>query len=378
MPTVKKVITGTKSKEAKEAKKNLLKFVEVINKELENYFDEELKSPFGIGKEEKKLTTQIFKHIKEHNLRPAKRLRASLVYYGYKLFNGKDKKNILKAAMSIELVHTALLMHDDFMDKDETRRGKPTTHTLFRDLHKKNKFRGDPIHYGESMAVDVGDVALCLGFELLANSKFSDDYKIKALARLHRGIANTAVGQAYDITLESLGKAKEKDILNLHLAKTAIYTYENPLNIGATLAGATHKDLQLLTDYSYPAGIAFQLQDDVLGLFGNPEKTGKPDNSDLKQGKMTLLIIKALETADKKQKQALLKYWGKENITKKEANIVRKIVIDTGSYDYSKKISRKWAKKAQEVIPEMEKRKWNKEAINYLNGIAQYMVERDI
>ncbi len=101
----------------------------------------------------------------------------------------------------------------------------------------------------------------------------------------------------------------EKDVTDIHHGKTSIYTYENPLHIGAILAGASTNDLELLSKYAIPGGIAFQIQDDILGLFGNTEKTGKPAHSDLRQGKMTLLIIKALEKANPNQKSKLLKLW---------------------------------------------------------------------
>lgn len=378
MTTIDKIVANTKSKKSADAKATLVNFVKKINRELEKYFDYEIKNAFGVSNKERQLSKHILQHIKEHNLRPAKRLRASFVYYSYKLIGGKKEKDILKAAMSIELVHTALLMHDDFMDQDDTRRGLPTTHEYYKKFHSSNNFRFNPLHYGESMAVNAGDAALCLGYEILGKSNFDSNKKLKALNRLLTGITNTAYGQAFDITLEGKGKATEKDITDLHLAKTAIYTYENPMHIGAILAGANQKDLKLIDKYAIPGGIAFQLQDDILGLFGNPEKTGKPAHSDLRQGKMTLLIIKALEFANSKQKKRLMEVWGKRGLIEKDANDIRKIVVDTKSLEYSKKVSIKWAKKAQKAIPLMKRREWNKKAINYLDGIAQYMVEREV
>jgi geranylgeranyl diphosphate synthase type I len=330
-----------------------------------------------MSKKEKVLSNHMMKHIKEHDLRPAKRLRGSFVYYGYRLFKNDKEKEVIKVGMSIEVIHTALLMHDDFMDQDDTRRGLPTTHEYYRKYHKQNKFRFDALHYGESMAITVGDTALMLGFEILGKSKFPNSRKIEASNRTLRGILNTAYGQAYDVTLEGLGKGTEDDIIDIHRGKTSIYTYENPLHIGAILAGAKKSDLEILTKYAIPGGIAFQIQDDMLGLFGDTKKTGKPAHSDLRQGKMTLLIIKALEFADRKQKRRLLEIWGKHDLTEKEATEARKIVVDTGSFDYSVKTATKWAKEAQKAIPEMLKRKWNKEAIGYLDGVAQYMIERD-
>lgn len=366
-----------KSEKATKAKDNLLKFVSKIEKLLNNYFDSELYKIFSVSAKQKKLNVNILKHIKEHNLRPAKRLRGSFIYYGYRLFKTDEENELLKAAMSIELIHTALLMHDDFMDQDDTRRGLPTTHEYYKKYHSDNKFRFDEQHYGETMAVNVGDVALMQGFKILGQSSFSDESKIEAINRTLTGIANTAYGQAYDVTLESLGVASEEDITDVHHGKTAIYTYENPLHIGAILAGAKQSDLDILSKYAIPGGIAFQIQDDILGLFGNPEKTGKPAHSDLRQGKMTLLIVKALEIADKTQRKKILEVWGNRNLTEKDANDIRKIVIDTNSLDYSKKVSIKWARKAQLAIPDMIKQKWNKRSIDYLDGIAQYMVERD-
>ena len=121
----------------------------------------------------------------------------------------------------MELVHAALLMHDDFMDEDQTRRGGPTTHMYFGGGH-----------YGDSMAVDIGDALLCLGFELVEDKE------------ILRAIVNTAYGQAYDVSLEKFGKWTEDDVLTMHKAKTAIYTYENPLFIGGASCRAFAKSLR--------------------------------------------------------------------------------------------------------------------------------------
>lgn len=378
MATIDQVAPDTTHPKSTKAKQALKVYVDLIDKELKKYFDNEISHSFGVSAKERKLATHIWKHIKEHNLRPAKRLRGSFVYFGYQLFSKDNLDSVLKASMCIELVHTALLMHDDIMDQDTKRRGLPTTHEYYKIYHSSNKYRFDANHYGTSMAINAGDIALLAGHQILIDSDFESTRKIEASNRLLRGIINTGFGQAYDIELEAMGNASNQDILDLHLAKTAIYTYENPLHIGAILAGAKKSDLDLLSQYAIPGGIAFQIQDDILGLFGNEEKTGKPANSDLKQGKITLLITQALKNGSPAQIKKLKQIWGNKNLTETDANKARKIVIDTGSLDYSKKVSIKWAKKAQATIPEMRKRKWNKEAVDYLDGIAQYMVEREV
>lgn len=360
------------------AKIELEKYAKVVEKELDKYFEQELSNIFGVNKKEKELSKEIIKHIQDFVTRPAKRLRASFVYCGYQLLGGTNKKEIIKASMSVELIHAGLLIHDDFMDQDKIRRGKPTTHEFFSQIHHKNKYYGDSKHYGESMAVNIGDAATFLGHQILGESNFPADRKIKALNRLSRGIVNTTLGQAFDITLEARKKAQEKDILDLHWAKTSIYTYENPLHVGAILAGAKENDLRILSEYAIPGGIAFQLQDDILGLFGNSKKTGKSTNSDLKEGKMTLLITKALETTSPSQTEVIKRIWGKSDLTEREANEVRKVIVDTGSLEYSKNISIKLAQKAQKTVIKMKKRNWHTKSIEYLNGIAQYMIRRDL
>ena len=377
MTSLNKIVISTKSPKAAKAKETLNHFVLKINKHLEDYFNREIKNPFSVSQKEKKLVVHMLQHIKEHNLRPAKRLRGSFVYYAYRMLGGEEIKVAMSAASAIEIVHTGILMQDDFMDQDDKRRGLPTSHEHYKDFHKKNKFRFDPYHYGESMAVMVGDVAMHLGYEILGKLNVSSKQSLHALVRMVRGVANTAFGQSFDVTLESGGKGVEQDIIDLHHSKTAIYTYENPLHVGAILAGCRSEDLDILSKYAIPGGVAFQLQDDLLGLYGDPEKTGKPAHSDLRQGKMTLLIIKALEFGNSNQVKKIKEIWGKRNVADGEANIVRQIVKDTGSYDYSVVVAKKWAKKAQLAIPSMTKKGWDKEGVDYLDGIAQYMVERD-
>src|SRR3990167_7821894 len=177
MVTIDKIVTKTKSKKASDAKATLEKFVSRINVELETYFNDEIANVFGVSRKEKELSNHIWKHIKEHNLRPAKRLRGSFVYYGYKLLGGGKEKDIMFATMSIELIHTALLIHDDFMDQDDTRRGLPTTHEYYKKFHITNNFRFSSLHYGESMAVTVGDIALLMGYEILGQANFNNSYK---------------------------------------------------------------------------------------------------------------------------------------------------------------------------------------------------------
>lgn len=352
------------------AKVTLAKYVDEVQIHLEEYFQEEIGRKFGFNKRQKDLVKEMLEHVREHNLRISKRLRGSFVHYGYLLGGAEMEERVWRAEMTVELVHTGLLIHDDFMDQDEVRRGGLTSHKFY-----EKRYKASP-HYGEAMAVTAGDAVLCLGFDLLASCGNTE-----ATRKMARGIAETAYGQAYDVTLEQLKGWTEDDVITLHKAKTAIYTYENPLFIGAHLAGLGQKAFDLLHNYSMDGGVAFQLQDDILGVFGTPEKTGKSADSDLLQGKCTLLVLKLLEKGTSIQKKALDKVWGKRKIigiSKKDLELAKEAIVDSGSLDYSRKTAKRLAQRAADTANSLRELKLDSGAIDYIQGIAEYMVNRDV
>jgi len=351
---------------ALKAKATLEAFVPQIDIGLAKYFDQEIKLDFGFNQRQKSVVKDLLLHSQEHNLRPAKRIRGSFVYYGYLLGKTEITDSVWTAAMAVEVVHTALLMHDDFMDRDIIRRGGPTTHKYY-------EAKTNNPHYGNSMAVNIGDAVLCAGFDLLA-----DVADKKVIRQMLRAIVNTAHGQAYDITLETLGKWDENDVINLHKAKTAIYTYENPLKIGAMMAGLSGRPLQVLHNYAMDGGVAFQLQDDILGVFGTPEKTGKSADSDLLQGKCTMLVLKVFNNGTPKQQKAVRKVWGKLGASRKDLDNAKQAIIDSGSLRYSNDLARGYAAIAAKTASGLRSLDLNSKAIDYMQGIAEYMVNRKV
>ncbi len=351
---------------ALKAKATLEAFVPQIDIGLAKYFDQEIKLDFGFNQRQKSVVKDLLLHSQEHNLRPAKRIRGSFVYYGYLLGKTEITDSVWTAAMAVEVVHTALLMHDDFMDRDIIRRGGPTTHKYY-------EAKTNNPHYGNSMAVNIGDAVLCAGFDLLA-----DVADKKVIRQMLRAIVNTAHGQAYDITLETLGKWDENDVINLHKAKTAIYTYENPLKIGAMMAGLSGRPLQVLHNYAMDGGVGFQLQDDILGVFGTPEKTGKSADSDLLQGKCTMLVLKVFNNGTPKQQKAVRKVWGKLGASRKDLDNAKQAIIDSGSLRYSNDLARGYAAIAAKTASGLRSLDLNSKAIDYMQGIAEYMVNRKV
>ena len=344
-----------------QAKQTLKSYVPQIDKRIDQYLDSEVAQKFGFNARQKQMVQLILDHSREFILRPTKRVRASFVNYGFLLSGNAVTEEIWQTAVGVELVHAAILIQDDIMDLDERRRGGLTTHKYFQ-----QKYNGGE-HFGHSMAINVSDVLLCLGFELIEKSGSS-----QAMLQMLRSVANTAYGQAYDVSLESLGDWTENDVLTLHKAKTAIYTYENPLFIGANLARLPKRAFDILHDYSMDGGVAFQLRDDILGVFGDPSDTGKSADSDLLQGKCTLLVLKALD------KSEVRRVWGNKSASQKDIQAAKEAIRKYGSLEYSLKLVKKLARQAAHSAEKLRDLKLNSFAIDYLQGIALYMAERVI
>ena len=303
-------------------------------------------------------------NLKEFNLRGGKRLRPILAIIAYKSFGGKDEKAMIKAAISIELMQSFLLMHDDIMDQSETRRNGPTMHKIYGKTGGKT--------YGESVAIDAGDLLAALANEVLSQSNFSDEKKIKVMRKFNEVIKTTCYGQFLDLN-SAKKKMTESDIAKIHQAKTAAYTIEGPLHIGAILAGAKESELTKISNFAIPLGQAFQIQDDIIGMFGDEEKTGKPIDSDLKEGKKTLLIIHALENSSEKQRKKLLAALGNKNLSRSQFAEAQKIIAETGSLDYSVKTAKNLIDISKK---ELFQSKLSREGKEFLTALADYVINR--
>jgi geranylgeranyl diphosphate synthase type I len=353
-----------------DAKKALLEFKQKIDPELEKFFQE-------VITENKKIDTDIaiaIDYARQITMAGGKRARAAFMYYGYLAAGGSDKKAIIKASMSIELIHSFLLIHDDIIDKDGVRHNTTTTHTYYSTIAEKNFPNKDTGHFGNSMAIVIGDAINTLGNRILLEADFAPTLINKAMRALQSIIFMTIVGESEDILIENRGQANEKEILQMYTNKTAKYTIEGPLHLGAILAGADAQLLQKLSTYAIPTGIAFQIQDDILGVFGTVNKTGKAIDSDIKQGKQTILVAKALEKASAEQKAVLKKCLGNINLSATDLNEFKQVVTDTGSLQYTQDLAEKLIKEAKEKI---SKTKINSETKEFLLNIADYMLKRE-
>lgn len=341
-----------------------------INSELENYLDKKIGQAGTLSNFSKELA----ENIKEYNLRGGKRLRPVFLIFGYKCMNGKNEDEIVKASISLELMQGFLLVHDDIMDQDPIRRGRPSFHKIYEKI-AEDKFPGfDSGRFGEAVGIAAGDILYSFTIDAIVKSDFPVGLKQKALKKVNEICYNTALGQVLDFRNGASSSINEEDIMKVLEYKTAKYTVEGPLHVGAILAGANENELKKLSDYALPLGIAFQIQDDILGTFGKEKETGKPSDSDLKEGKKTLLVLKAFENADENQKKKLELGLGNENLSEKEADELREIIKETGAYAYAKDKAEKLINEAKKAISNSN---FSEEGKSFLIGIADYMLERD-
>lgn len=340
-----------------------------INSYLQKFFKEkELEAEIGTS-----VSVDLWKNL-ESFIVGGKRLRGGLVKLGYEIGGGKDFNEILKISAAIEILHGAILVHDDIIDQDEVRHSRPTVHKIYEKYHSANYNRGKLTHYGMSMAMMVGDAGLFEANILVAESKFPDDHKIKALRYLNRYMLETVYGESLDIDLSYRKAITEDDVSLINYLKTAKYSIIGPLCLGLILSGKDENELNSARDFGHFGGLAYQLQDDILGIFGNTEKSGKSNMSDIKEGKNTLLYIQALEMAGDADKKRLKSLWGNRDITELEADEVRKIIKNSGSVEFSRSKAVSFINEAKKNIPNITKSRNYQEV---LGTLADYIINRD-
>ncbi|MDQ6985457.1 MAG: polyprenyl synthetase family protein [Candidatus Dojkabacteria bacterium] len=361
-----------------EVKNELKKIATKIDKEVAKVLDEEFKSSKSISP----IIKNLIKTMKPIPAEGGKRLRGAFVYNSYRMLGGDQLNEIYKIAAAIELTHAYLLVHDDVMDDAPLRRGFKTIHEVYKDNYnnvyglKNGVLFNASKHFGNSIAINIGDIFSHISGSVFVDSKFPNDLKIKALSRFHRRITDTGYGQVIDVFGE-FEDVNEAYVMKVHLYKTGYYTYENPLHMGAILAGATKRDLEVLTEYAIPGGIAFQIIDDIIDAYSNDQsKTGKVPGTDIKEGKKTLLVVKAFEKANSRDKAILDSALGNKYLSDSTLDTVRKIFVDTGSLEYSKKKAEKLLTKSTDVIKNY--RKWNNEGKEFLIAINDYMLTRKV
>jgi geranylgeranyl diphosphate synthase type I len=342
-----------------------------IDRELQKYLTQIVRE---IERQDEE-TGRMMRHMAKIIMAGGKRIRPILMYVGYVAAGGRNKKKIIKAGIGIELIHNYFLVHDDIMDHGQKRHGIETVEEFYKKINR-DSFSDckNWCHLGNSMAILAGDLLEVLGTQIILNSGFSADLTNRAVFNLQMAVKNTIVGQVQDICIENQKQVSEKEILSMYKNKTARYTIENPLRLGAILAGADETFLKKISLFALPIGMAFQIQDDILGLFEVSQKTGKDYGSDIKEGKKTLLVLKTFEKAEKKENEFMQKKMGNEKISVKDINKFKNIVQVTGALTYNQNLAKKLIEKGKK---EIKKARMAQEAKIFLLELADYMIARN-
>lgn len=247
--------------------------------------------------------TRVIGALRDFTLLGGKRVRPAFAWAGWlgaggdagRFATAEDPAAVFRAVCALEFIQACALIHDDIIDASDTRRGNPTVHRIFEARHRDHGWRGDARHYGHSVAIIAGDVALAWADDMFHGSGLSDAARNRARVPWWKMRTEVLGGQLLDITVEASGDSRVGVAEKVNRYKTAAYTIERPLHIGAAIAGAGDDVIAAYREFGVDIGIAFQLRDDQLGVFGDPEITGKPAGDDLREGKRTVLVATALE-----------------------------------------------------------------------------------
>ncbi|MGQ0625213.1 MAG: polyprenyl synthetase family protein [Sporichthyaceae bacterium] len=271
-----------------------------------------------------------------------KLLRPAFCYWGYRAAGGLDDgcdEGIVCAAAALELLHVSALIHDDVMDASDRRRGVPAAHAALAQVHRDAGWAGDPARFGAAAAILLGD--LCLGWadELLRSAELPAARILRGLAVYESMRTEVMGGQYLDLVAQAdIGATSVARATRVLHFKTAKYSVERPLHLGVALAGGTAELTSALSAVGVPLGEAFQLRDDLLGVFGDPALTGKPAGDDLREGKRTVLVATAHDLAGPLERAELERLLGDPTLGAAGVATLRAILEGTGAREEVEKL----------------------------------------
>jgi geranylgeranyl diphosphate synthase type I len=305
--------------------------IERVDAELAAFLDDRALAFAGLGDD----LVPVSAAARTFVLDGGKRLRPTFAYWGWRTVRGSedDDRGLITAAASLELLHACALVHDDVMDASDTRRGRPAAHTAFAGMHREHGWTGDPDVFGTAAAILLGDLLLSWADAMFATAGVDAAAAPRARHVYDEMRQLVMAGQYLDVLVQARGAFSADEALRVIEFKTSKYTVEGPLHLGAAIAGASDEVFAVLSGYGLPLGEAFQLRDDVLGVFGDPSVTGKPAGDDLREGKHTLLTALAMEAADADQADGLRAGLGDRSLDDARVAALREVIISTGALD---------------------------------------------
>jgi geranylgeranyl diphosphate synthase, type I len=286
-----------------------------------------------------------------------KRLRAAFLYWGWRACGGPDDEAVVRAASAMELFQAAALLHDDVMDNSDLRRGHPTAHRAFARVHQQQDWNGDPHRFGGAAAILAGDLCLNWTDEAFATSGLPAPGLARARAEFDRMRTQLMGGQYLDMLEGARGwgdldyQERLDSCRTVIRYKSARYSVEHPLLIGARAGGASPEAQAALRCYGSHLGEAFQLRDDVLGVFGDPTETGKPAGDDLREGKHTVLVAHTLQHADDDGAALVAASLGDPDLDEAGVSACREVIVSSGALVMTEAMISENAGRARDMLP---------------------------
>lgn len=343
---------------------------EAVNNVLNDHFEHKRQKAMSLHPRFGALMT----HIHELVAAGGKRARPYLTVHTYESYGGRQFEDICKVGAGIELLHTAMLMHDDIIDRDYVRYGVKNIAGRYREIYQQQGGNdADVKHMADSAALLAGDVNIAASFQMILTSNFSAEQKIAAQELLAEACFRVTGGELID-TDAVFYPEEETHAVTVMEVKTAHYSFVTPLLIGATLAGADDQEKVKLENLGMKLGVAFQLTDDLLGMYGDSAITGKSVIGDIREGKRTVLYQEALQRSDTQQREYLQKFYGNSAITEDQATKVRQLFVNTGAKLAVESEIQSYADTALSIVASL---KISNEARVIFEGFITSMIKRD-
>ena len=334
-----------------------------VNEEIEKFLRKYLEEVEG------SIRRKYYEVLIEYVRAGGKRLRPISLIMAYKGLGGK-KEDIFLASLSVEFLHNSSLAHDDIMDDSETRRGEPALHVRFRSWSSGPKM----VKIGESLGILGGNTLFELGLESLISSGFNEKKVVEASRIYVEAYRKLIEGQVLDLTMEEREIPSEEEYLEMIDLKTGAL-FNCSLQIGAILAGAGKREREALEEYAVNLARAFQITDDILGVFGEEEVTGKSTVSDIVEGKKTILVINAIKNLSEDEINKFMSILGNKDASIEEINLVKDMMRKTGSLEYAEMKAKEFANRARRLVIESNILV-DEEAKTFFIGLCDFVVKR--
>ena len=322
----------------------LAEFLRVFEPYFANYFSKKTR----VAKKYSPIISRFYRDLEDFSS-GGKKMRAFLVWLGYRVAGGPSTalriKRILPISLAFELIHNCLLIHDDIIDESDTRRGLPTIHQRYEKRYGR--------HYGLSQAILVGDLAIFEAFKLINRSDFEPELKVGVSSKIAEIIRETIYGEALDVEYGYARDVSFREIVQKTDLKTARYSFVGPLTCGAILGGAAKQKQQAMVGFAVACGMAFQVQDDILGVFGDEEILRKSVLSDMREGKNTVLIYKTRQLTSGKDKNVIDRLWGRRDASKADLAKIQKIIVGSGAMAWCREENTRLVRRAKKYIPKI-------------------------